>query len=228
VVASFAMKLVLHGNSTWSSPYVLSCFVTLREKGLPFEVKNIALNAGAHFDPAYAAMSLTARVPVLVDTASDLTLSESSAIIEYLEDRHPGPESPRVLPHDVRARARARQVMSWLRSDLMPLREERSSEYVFYEHDALPPFQPLSAAGQRAASKLLGAADRLIAEDSGPLFGAWCIADTDLAMMLQRLVKTNHDVAKKIRDYAERQWERPAVVEYRAHPRPEFQPSLMG
>jgi glutathione S-transferase len=64
--------------------------------------------------------------------------------------------------------------------------------------------------------------------DAGPLFGAWCIADTDLAMMLQRLVKTGHKVPKRLRDYAERQWERPAVVEYSAHARPEFRPSLMG
>jgi glutathione S-transferase len=165
-------------------------------------------------------------VPVLVD--GSLTLSESSAIVEYLEDRYPAPAHARVLPEDLRARARARQVMAWLRSDLMAIREERSAEYVFYPHDRLRPFAPLSAAGLRATSKLVGAADRLVPADAGPLFGAWCIADTDLAMMLQRLVKTGHAVPKRLHDYAERQWERAAVAEFRAHPRVEFQPSLMG
>jgi glutathione S-transferase len=211
------MGLLLLGNSTWTSPYVLSCFVALREKSVAFEVNDVALHAGAHFDGAFAAQSLTSRVPVLVD--GNLTLSESSAIVEYLEDRYPAPAHARVLPEDLRARARARQVMAWLRSDLMAIREERSAEYVFYAHDRLRPIAPLSAAGLRATAKLLGA---------GPLFGAWCIADTDLAMMLQRLVKTGHAVPKRLHDYAERQWERAAVAEFCAHPRVEFQPSLMG
>jgi glutathione S-transferase len=219
-------NLLLLGNSTWTSPYVLSCFVALREKGVAFDVNDVALHTGAHFEAAFAAQSLTARVPVLVD--GDLTLSESSAIVEYLEDRYPPPQHPRVLPEALRARARARQVMAWVRSDLMAIREERSAEYVFYTHDRLRAFAPLSAAALRATAKLLGAADRLVPPDAGPLFGAWCIADTDLAMMLQRLVKTGHDVPSRIRDYAERQWQRPAVAEFCAHARPGFQPSLMG
>jgi glutathione S-transferase len=220
------MTVLLLGNATWTSPYVLSCFVALREKGLAFEVNDVALHTGAHFDGAFAAQSLTSRVPVLVD--GDLTLSESSAIVEYLEDRYLPPQHARVLPADLRARARARQVMAWVRSDLMAIREERSAEYVFYPHDKLRAFAPLSAAALRATAKLLGVAERLVPADAGPLFGAWCMADTDLAMMLQRLVKTGHNVPKRLRDYAERQWERPAVVEYSAHARPEFRPSLMG
>jgi hypothetical protein len=47
-------------------------------------------------------------------------------------------------------------------------------------------------------------------------------------MMLQRLVKTGHEVPSRVRDYAAAQWERPAVAEYSAHPRPEFRPALTG
>jgi len=213
-------NLLLLGNSTWTSPYVLSCFVALREKGVAFDVNDVALHTGAHFEAAFAAQSLTARVPVLVD--GDLTLSESSAIVEYLEDRYPPPQHPRVLPEDLRARARARQVMAWVRSDLMAIREERSAEYVFYTHDRLRAFAPLSAAALRATAKLLGAADRLVPPDAGPLFGAWCIADTDLAMMLQRLVKCGDDVPQRLRAYAEAQWQRPAVKEFCAQKRPPF------
>jgi len=219
------MTIVLHGNGTWTSPYVLSVFVALREKGLSFEMRDVALHLSAHADPAFAAQSLTSRVPVLVD--GDFALSESSAIDEYLEDAYPPPAHARILPADLRSRARARQVMAWLRSDLMPIREERSAEYVFYAHDRLQPFAPLSAAGQRAAAKLLGAAERLVPNDAGPLFGTWCIADTDLAMMLQRLVKTGHDVPARIRTYAEAQWKRPAIVEFCAHERAPFQASVM-
>jgi glutathione S-transferase len=214
----------LYGNGSWTSPYVLSVFVALREKGLAFRVLDVALHEGAHFSASFAEQSLTSRVPVL-DTG-DLRLSESSAIVEYLEDELPSPGHPAVLPTDARGRAKARQVMAWIRSDLMPVREERSAENVFYPRERLPPLAPLSAPGERAAKKLLSVAARLVPADSGPMAGAWCIADTDLAMMLQRLVKTGYDVPSKLRSYAEREWQRPAVVEFCQHPRPPYQESL--
>lgn len=217
--------MILYGSTTWTSPYVLSSFVALREKGLAFETETVALDVGAHFGPAFTQTSLTSRVPALVD--GDFALSESSAIVEYLEDAYPPPGHARVLPADVRSRARARQVMAWLRSDLGSIREERSAEYVFYPHDAVAPFAPLSPSGQRAADKLLKAADRLVPADGGALFGSWCIADTDLAMMLQRLVKTGHAVPRRIREYAEGQWQRASVQEYVRQPRPEFKKPLM-
>jgi glutathione S-transferase len=218
------MSVILYGNSTWTSPYVLSVFVALREKRVPFETRDVALNRAEHREPAFTAQSLTSRVPVLVD--GDFHVSESSAIDEYIEEAFAPPAYPRILPPDTRDRARARQVMAWLRSDLMPIREERSAEYVFYAHARLTPFAPLSDAGKRAAEKLLGAADRLVPSGSGPMFGAWCVADTDLAMMLQRLLKTGHDVPAKVRAFADAQWERPAVKEFCAHERPAFESSL--
>jgi glutathione S-transferase len=86
-------------------PYVLSCFVALREKNLPFETRIVALQRGAQHEAAFVGASLTARVPVLVDGA--LSFSESSAIVEYLEDRFPAPGHARVLPEDIGQRARA-------------------------------------------------------------------------------------------------------------------------
>jgi glutathione S-transferase len=148
--------------------------------------------------------------------------------VEYLEDAYGAPAHARVLPADVRERARARQVMAWVRSDLTAIREERSAEYVFYAHERLRPCAPLSEAGRRAAAKLVGAAERLVPADAGPMFGAWCVADTDLAMMLQRLVRTGYDVPQRLRAFAEREWERPAVREFRAHARPPFRAARLG
>ena len=209
----------LYGNTTWTSPYVLSCFVALREKGLAFDVSVVALDRREQQDPSFARPSLTARVPMLVD--GDLALSESSAIVEYLEDAYPPPGHAAVLPASVRQRARARQVMAWIRSDLMPIREERSAEWVFYPHAELARFAPLSDAARRAADKLFAAADLLVPAGEGPMFGAWCIADTDLAMML-RLVKCGDDVPARLRAYAEAQWQRPAVKEFCDQKRPPF------
>jgi glutathione S-transferase len=215
------MSLVLYGSEMWDSPYVLSCFVALREKHLPFDMRVVALQRGAQLEPAYVDASLTARVPALVDGA--LSISESSAIVEYLEDRFPAPAHPRALPADVGARARARQVMAWVRSDVGALRDERSSDYVFYPAAAMPPLSPLSAAGQRAAEKVVRVASRLVPDGGGPLFGgAWCAADTDLAMMLWRLSRTGYALPAKVRAFADAEWDRPAVREFAGMSRPPF------
>jgi glutathione S-transferase len=214
------MSLVLYGSEMWNSPYVLSCFVTLREKGLPFEMRVIALHRGAQHEPAYAARSLTSRVPTLEDGA--FSLSESSAIVEYLEEKFPPPAHARALPADVAQRARARQIMAWVRSDVGALRDERSSEYVFFPPESVPPIEPLSPAGRRAAEKVVRIASALVPEDGGPLFGAWTAADTDLAMMLWRLSRTGYELPAKVSAFAETQWRRPSVQEFVAKPRPSF------
>ena len=79
----------------WTSPYVLSCFVALTEKKLPFEVQTVKLHEAAQHAAAYVQTSFTARVPALVDGA--FSLSESSAIIEYLDDKWPAPEHAAAL-----------------------------------------------------------------------------------------------------------------------------------
>ncbi len=208
----------------WTSPYVLSCFVALTEKKLPFEVQTVKLHEAAQRSAAYVQTSFTARVPALVD--GDFSLSESSAIVEYLDDKWPAPGHAALLPRDLQQRARARQLMAWLRSDLMPLREERSSEYVFYPSETLPPYAPLSPVAQRAVAKLVSFAERVVPADGGALFGAWCIADTELAMMLQRLVRTNVPVPAPLRAFAEREWQRPSVQGYVNASRPPHRPAL--
>src|SRR5262249_50730021 len=142
-------SLRLYSDSFWISPYVFSAFVGLREKGLPFEVSEVSLSDGAQLRPDYRDRSLTARVPALEHDG--FWLSESSAFVEYLDEAFPAPTYPRLLPRDLRERARARQLMAWLRSDLAALREERATHTMFYERAT----QPLSAAGAHAAAKLI-------------------------------------------------------------------------
>ena len=171
--------LTLWVDAFWISPYAFSSFVALEEKQLPYDVQEVALHRAENRAPDYARRSLTARVPML--RHGDFHLSESSAIAEYLDDAFPA--SPRLLPADRPQRARARQVMAWVRSDLMPIREERSTNTIFYE----PATEPLSRAAERSATKLLAAADALLAPGATSLFGAFSIADADLTLMLQRL-----------------------------------------
>lgn len=197
--------LQLYVDQRFLSPYAMSAFVVLHEKGLPFACHGVDLDAGDNLLPDYANASLTARVPLLVD--GDFRLSESSAIAEYLEARYPAPAYAAVYPQDEQQRARARQVQAWLRSDLLPLREQRNTEVVFLR----PVSTPLDEAGQRAAAKLIRVAEACLADGAANLFGDWCIADTDLAVMLLRLVNNGDAVPDRLADYARRQWQRPSV-----------------
>lgn len=204
-------NLRLYADAQFASPYAMSVFVALHEKGLPFELVTIDLANSENLDPGYAASSITQRVPTLVH--GSFALSESSAITEYIDEVFPG---SLLYPKDTIRRARARQVQAWLRSDLMPIRQERSTEVVFYGASAAP----LSAAARAAAGKLFSACEALLAEQSSNLFGEWCIADADLALMLNRLVLNGDKVPGRLADYATHQWQKPSVQRWVALNRP--------
>ncbi|KAF1688090.1 glutathione S-transferase [Pseudoxanthomonas broegbernensis] len=195
-------SLHLYVDSRFVSPFAMQAFVALHEKALAFGLSTLDLDGGAQRAPAYADRSLTGRVPTLVHDG--FALSESSAIAEYLDEVFPG--TP-LYPRDPRQRARARQVQAWLRTDLMPIRQERSTEVVFYG----PVAAPLSAQAREAADKLFFVAGRLLANGDEALFGQWSIVDLDLAIMLNRLVLNDDPVPPKLAGYARRQWQRPTV-----------------
>lgn len=194
--------LRLYVDSMFTSPYAMSVFVTLREKGLAFETFPLDLDAAQNQAADFARLSVTQRVPTLVE--GDFALSESSAICEYLDEVFPG--TP-VYPTDPQQRARARQVQAWLRSDLLAIRQERSTLVVFYGQK-MPPLSPV---GEAAAHRLITAAQALLAGNPAYLFGAWSIADVDLAVMLNRLILNGDSVPAELVAYAQRQWQRSSV-----------------
>ena len=202
--------MLLYIDSQFLSPYAMSVFVALREKALPFQIQTLDLAAGAARSDAFGATSLTRRVPTLVD--GTFTLSESSAIAEYLDDAYPG---IRLYPSGLQDHARARQVQAWLRSDLASLRQERSTEVVF----RAPVDKALSDNARAAADKLVAAASTLLAHGGPHLFDHWSIADVDLALMLKRIVHNGDTVPQQLADYADHQWQRPSVQEWVAQAR---------
>lgn len=87
------------------SSYCWKVLIALYENATPFQP--VEVNLG---DPASAA-ALRAqwplgKMPVLRDAAAGLSLPETSVIIEYLQERHPGPVA--LLPAEPAARLRAR------------------------------------------------------------------------------------------------------------------------
>ncbi len=73
---------------------------------------------------------------------------------------------------------------------------------------------PLTAEGKASAEKLFAMAEHLLALGQPNLFGEWCIADTDLALMINRLVLHGDEVPERLVDYATFQWQRASVQRF--------------
>jgi glutathione S-transferase len=206
-------SFTLFGERQLDSPFVFTAFVALKEKGVPFGFRALELGRGEQREPSFVERSLTARVPTL--SAGDFSLSESLAIVEYLEELLPPPGHGRLLPALREQRARARQVMGWLRSDLAALRRERPTSSIFFERVTAP----LGDAARADAGKLERIASTLLA-GRAHVFEEWSIVDADLAMALMRLVANGDAVPPALRAFAEAEWQRPSVVRWVSLARP--------
>jgi glutathione S-transferase len=205
-------EIVLYGNTPVTSPYVMSVFVALEEKQLSFRLELLDLARGEQHRPQFVAHSITNRVPTLLhrDGGGDVWLSESVAIVEYLEERFPPPEHAALYPRGLEERARARLVQGLIRSDFMPIREERSTETIFFGQ----PIQPLSERAEAARVRLVRIAAALVPEGQSFINREFGIADVDLATMLQRLVHNGDPLPAYLADYANAVWARPSIQKW--------------
>jgi glutathione S-transferase len=198
------------------SPYAMTVFVSLEEKAIPYHLVKVGLHRGEHKAATYRAR--TGRVPAIQH--GDFVLAESTAITEYLEEAFVSPQTPKLFPADIKERAIARELMAWIRSDFHALREERPTTSIFMQRSK----NPLSELGQAGRRKLIAALSPLLPEGKATLFDAWCIADLDVAVMLQRLNLNGEELPSNLRTYAENQWKRPSVAKWLSHPRDDYMP----
>lgn len=205
----------LYGDHKWDSPWFFSAFVALREKGVPFEVTTFNLAAGEQRREPYRSWSLTGRIPAIEHDG--FGLSESLAIAEYLEARFAPPRYPAILPSSIDERARAHQVMGWLRTDLMAMRSERSTDSMFFERSKAP----LSRDAKRDADKLVRVTEQLL-RGRRTLFAQWSLVDAELAFCLHRLILNHDKVPAEVEGYAREQWNRASVQEFAQHARPKI------
>ncbi|WP_392893843.1 glutathione transferase [Pseudomonas migulae] len=196
-------KLKLYVGADYVSAFAMSAYVALKEKQISFELVTLDLKARENYQANYRDVSLTCKIPTLVHDG--FALSESSAIAEYLEEIAPG--HPKLFPLDIKQRARARQLQAWLRSDLLVIRKERPADLIYFGKKD----NSLSEEALAAVDRLFFVADRLLEEGADHLFGDWSIADTDLAIMLNRLVANGDQVPARLAAYVRRQWDRDSV-----------------
>jgi maleylacetoacetate isomerase len=102
--------------------------IALALKGLGYEYLPVHLTKNEQFGEAYAAHSKTQLVPTLVD--GEHTLSQSLAICEYLEERHP---EPPLLPGGAADRARVRALAYDVACEIHPLNNLRVLRYLVRE-----------------------------------------------------------------------------------------------
>ncbi len=58
----WSQPITLWSDSDFYSPYVMSVYVALQEKGLPFTLKSVSLTSGEHLQPGWKGYAQTRRV----------------------------------------------------------------------------------------------------------------------------------------------------------------------
>lgn len=110
----------------WRSAATFRVRIALNLKGLPFEETMIDLDADEQNDAKFKTINPAAAVPALfVDDGPPLT--QSLAILEYLEELYP---TPALLPADPRGKARVRALALIFAADHHPLITPRVRRYL--------------------------------------------------------------------------------------------------
>ena len=110
----------------WRSQAAFRVRVALRLKGLAMEKVTLDLLAGDQFAADYHTLNPEGVVPTLIDGEGQ-PLVQSLAILEYLDEKYPGPP---LLPQDLRARAHARAIAQMVAMDAHPFIVPRVRKYL--------------------------------------------------------------------------------------------------
>ena len=113
--------------SFWRSSAAFRVRIALNLKGIPYEIIPIHLtkNGGAQFNPDYSEKNPTHLVPLFED--NEISIHQSLAIIEYLEETHP---TPPLLPASPQDRAWVRSLAMDIACDIHPINNVRVLKYL--------------------------------------------------------------------------------------------------
>lgn len=120
------MKLYSYFRS--SAAYRVRIALNLKKFDADIIPVHLLKDGGQQRQADYLALNPTGLVPTLVD--GGLTLAQSMAILEYLEETHP---QPALLPPDAQGRARVRAISQTIACDIHPLNNLRVLQYL--KHD---------------------------------------------------------------------------------------------
>lgn len=187
------------------STYAQRVHIALLEKGVSWDTELVDMGQKQHRSPEYLAINPYGRVPALVD--GPLKLVESSAILDYLEAKHP---SPALLPDSAEGRAQVHMHVK-----LCDLQFAGHVGTVIFPKRFLPEarWQPeLMAQASKHIAKHLAILDAQLAQDEWLVGGQFSVADIAYAPFLQFLGLLDVDAPAHVAAYTQRLCARPSVV----------------
>ncbi|HWA59977.1 MAG TPA: maleylacetoacetate isomerase [Caulobacteraceae bacterium] len=196
--------------SMWAATAPYRVRIGLELKGLAYDVSAVNLTAGEQADPAYAALNPQRLIPTL--EAEGLVLTQSLAILEWLEEVHPVPP---LLPRAAADRAQVRAMAEVVACDIHPVNNLRIRRALAgLGHPMGGPEQTAWGAGWIGAG--FDALEPLVARHgAGFAFGETpTIADCCLIPQLWAAARFEVDIAR---------WPALAAVYARAADHPAFQ-----
>ncbi len=116
--------------SYWRSSAAYRVRIGLNLKGIEHEIIPVDMlkDGGEQHSPDYHQLNPQGLVPTLID--GEITLGQSLAILEYLQDKYP---QPNLLPGAAEDRARVRQIAQMIACDIHPLNNLRVLIYLKQE-----------------------------------------------------------------------------------------------
>lgn len=99
--------------------------IALALKGLSYDTLGVNLRKGEQRAPGYLEVTPSGVVPTLID--GDVSLSQSLAIIDYLDQHYP---EPRLIPLEPEARMRVLEVSNAIACDIHPVNNLRILRYL--------------------------------------------------------------------------------------------------
>ena len=110
----------------WRTSATYRVRVALNLKGLQASERIVNLDAGEQLNAAFLAINPLGAIPALV-VPGHPPLTQSLAILEFLDEIHPAPP---LLPGDPHGRARVRSIAAMLAADTHPLITPRVRKYL--------------------------------------------------------------------------------------------------
>jgi maleylacetoacetate isomerase len=145
--------------------------IALALKGLPYDYRGVHLAKNEQFGEAFAGIASAKLVPVLKD--GDTLISQSLAIIEYLDETHP---TPPLLPADAAGRARVRSLAMDIACEIHPLNNLRVLRYLVRELKVSEDAK--NAWYQHWVESGLAVVEQRLASAAGGDAGRFCHGDT--------------------------------------------------
>ena len=115
----------LYGYFQSSAAYRARIALNLKELDYELVAVHLTKDGGHQFTEEYTKLNPQQLVPAVVD--GDVTLTQSMAIMEYLEEAYPGHP---ILPADPAGRARVRSLSQVVACDIHPLNNLRVRKYI--------------------------------------------------------------------------------------------------